>query len=146
MPLCLFHSMRVGIHKKQPVTDPQQFGHLIHYIIEQMAKGRWQDTNDVSDHLQREFNPLMATVMQHKIDSEWALEDIQSLLHGFSGTIATEQDLSTQIHGVTISGRADLILENPMIQKLLTLKPGSSRPPKIFKPCSTFSWGYTCSC
>lgn len=123
-PYAFFIQCGLGFTKKQPVTDPQQFGHLIHYIIEQMAKGRWQDTNDVSDHLQREFNPLMATVMQHKIDSEWALEDIQSLLHGFSGTIATEQDLSTQIHGVTISGRADLILENPNDTEIIDIKTG----------------------
>ena len=49
--------------------------------------------------------------MNSKIQTEWPMDDIQSILKKYSGSIETEKNVGIEFNGIQLNGRADLIIK-----------------------------------
>ena len=108
---------------KNPPTEYQIFGILIHEIIEKIAKNSLTPP-DVINVINQQFSPLMATIMNSKIQTEWPMDDIQSFLKKYAGSIETEKNVGIEFNGIQLNGRADLIIKQAHNIEVIDIKSG----------------------
>ena len=90
-PYAYYIKHHLKISSKAPASEYQVVGFLIHDIVEKLATNELKDMHDIQVYLDKEFNPLMAKVMENTIDSDWPIKDIASFFTSHDGLIETEK-------------------------------------------------------
>ena len=134
------HHLKISSKKPQPVNI-RWLVFLIHDIVEKLATNELKDMHDIQVYLDKEFNPLMAKVMENTIDSDWPIKDIASFFTSHDGLIETEKNLVGVVDGIQLKGRADLILSSQTGIEVMDVKSGKVPQKKTSIPMIIFSWG-----
>ena len=123
-PYAYYIKHHLKISSKAPASEYQVVGFLIHDIVEKLATNELKDMHDIQVYLDKEFNPLMAKVMENTIDSDWPIKDIASFFTSHDGLIETEKNLVGVVDGIQLKGRADLILSSQTGIEVMDVKSG----------------------
>lgn len=117
------HHLRISSHA--PASEYQMIGFLVHNIIERLATKELKNLQDIQNYLAKEYNPLMARVMESKLNSNWPIEDIASFFMSHDGSIETEKELSGTMEGIELKGRADIVITGESAIEVVDIKSGN---------------------
>jgi hypothetical protein len=115
----------MGISSKSPQSYYQVFGILIHQVIALLATSQLKKETELNTLLRHNFSPLMAATMAYKIQTEWPLHELEAFFKGIVGTIETEKELTLNLNGMMIKGRADIIVNNDAGIEIIDVKSGA---------------------
>jgi RecB family exonuclease len=124
-PYAFYVQHGLKVHPKEPESEPQVFGMLMHHVLENIVTKTWSSMGDIAPYLNAKFRPLMAIVLGQKIASHWAIDDLTSFFNGIDADIHAEVPLSMTINGVQLNGRADAMIHTSDGIDIIDLKTGS---------------------
>ena len=106
-------------------SEYQLFGTALHKVLE----CRLNNANHLIDEAYNQCNALMKRVIEVKLaSSDWNIDDIVSCFND-DQLVGTEVDLSMDVDGVTIKGRADVIRRGVDGVEVVDFKTGT--PPSM---------------
>lgn len=117
------HHLRISSHA--PASEYQMVGFLVHNIVEKLATKELMSLQDIQSYLDKEYNPLMAKVMENTLALHWPIEDITSFFKPYEGCVETEKELSGTMEGIELKGRVDIIITGESTIEIVDIKSGS---------------------